>query len=112
MYLKFIRHQHPYGELRRGTLYSVHFQPNEKGDYNVHLTPICDAYEIARGDSLPLPLIYPAGLARINGSLRLTLGDDRCRSALHLIDIHAREVFIPHVQDLLRRRIDVRIEVV
>lgn len=112
MYLKFIRHLQPCGELRRGTLYSVHFQPNEKGDYNEHLTPISDAYEIARGDSLPLPLIYPVGVTRINGFLRLTLGDGSCRSALHLIDISVREAFLEVLRHELGQLTEVRIEVV
>ena len=111
MYLKFIRHTRPNGEIRRGTLYSVHFQPNEKGGYNEYLTIISDAYEIPYGDGFPLPLIYPAGVVRIHGNLRLTLGDSHRRSALHLIDSQAREEFIPHLHYLLHNRTDVRIEV-
>ena len=111
MYLKFVRHKLPCGELRRGTLYSVHFQPNEKGGYNEYLTTISDAYEIPYGDGFPLPLIYPAGVVRINGHPRLTLGDSHRRSALHLIDSHAREEFIPELQELIKQRIDTRIEV-
>jgi len=112
MYLKYVRHMQPSGDLRRGTLYSVHFQPNEKGGYNEYLTVISDAYELPRDKGLPLPLIYPAGVARINGFLRLTLGDGRCRSALHLIDIQAREEFIPELRALINQRTDVRIEVI
>lgn len=111
MYLKYIRHKLPCGEIRRGTLYSVHFQPNEKGGYNEYLTTISDAYEIPYGDGFPLPLIYPAGVVRINGYLRLTLGDSHRRSALHLIDSHAREEFIPQLRALLKQLTDVRIEV-
>ena len=111
MYLKYIRHKLPCGELRRGTLYSVHFQPNEKGGYNEYLTTISDAYEIPYGEGFPLPLIYPAGVVRIGGYLRLTLGDSHRRSALHLIDQRARESFLQELRALLYQRIDVRIEV-
>lgn len=111
MYLKYIRHKPPCGELRRGTLYSVHFQPNEKGGYNEYLTTISDAYEIPRNESFPVPLIYQADVVRINGYLRLSFGDPNRKSALHLIDIQAREEFIPQLQELIKQRIDTRIEV-
>lgn len=111
MYLKFIRNIQPCGELRRGTLYSVHFQPNEKGGYNEYLTTISDAYEIPRNESFPLPLIYQADVVRINDYLRLSFGDPNRKSALHLIDIQAREEFIPQLQELIKQRIDTRIEV-
>ena len=111
MYLKFIRNIQPCGELRRGTLYSVHFQPNEKGGYNEYLTTISDAYEIPRNESFPVPLIYQADVVRINGYLRLSFGDPNRKSALHLIDIQAREEFIPQLQELIKQRIDTRIEV-
>ena len=87
MYLKFVRNIQPCGEVRRGTLYSVHFQPNEMGDYNEELTIISDAYEIPRNESFPLPLIYQAQVVRLNGYLRLTFGDSNRKSALHLIRI-------------------------
>lgn len=111
MYLKFIRHTWPNGEIRRGTLYGVHFQPNEKGGYNEYLTAISDAYEIPYGEGFPLALIYPAGVVRIGGCLRLTLGDGHRRSALHLIAPGARESFLQELRALLYQRIDVRIEV-
>ena len=111
MYLKFIRHTRISGDVRRGTLYSVHFQPNEKGGYNEHLTVISDAYEIAYTERFPLPLIYPVGVVKINGFRRLSLGDARCRSALHLIDIGAREELLTKLQEELRGRAEVRIEV-
>lgn len=112
MYLKFIRNIQPCGEVRRGTLYSVHFQPNEKGDYNEQLTIISDAYEIPWGDAFPPPLIYQAQVARINSHLRLTFGAPKRKSALHLIDIAAREAFLPSLCHDLAMRIDVRIEIV
>lgn len=112
MYLKFIRNIQPCGEIRRGTLYSVHFQPNEMGDYNEQLTIISDAYEIPRNESFPLPLTYQADVVCINGYVRLTFGDPNRKSALHLIDPHAREEFVPHLRVLLNQRTDVRIEVV
>ena len=111
MYLKFVRHNQPYGEIRRGTLYSVHFQPNEKGGYNEHLHFISDAYEIPYGDGFPLPLIYPAGVVRINGFLRLTLGAGNRKSALHLIDPDSRTKFLPELLQDIHERRDVRIEV-
>ena len=111
MYLKYIRHTQPTGEIRRGTLYSVHFQPNEKGGYNEHLTYISDAYEMPFGDGFPLPLIYPAGLVRINGTPRLTLGDSHRRSTLHLINRSARERLIEEVLGALREHQDCRMEV-
>ncbi len=42
MYLKYIRHKRQWGELQRGTLYTVHLEPNEKGGYNEHLRLICN----------------------------------------------------------------------
>lgn len=102
MYLKFVRNIQPCGDVQRGTLYSVHFQPNEMGDYNEQLTIISDAYEIplsvrqspitnhqSQMERYPLPLIYQAQVVRINGYLRLTFGDHNRKSALHLIDISA-----------------------
>ena len=69
MYLKFIRHKQPCGQINRGSLYSVHFQPNEKGGYTEHLTHISDAYEIAAADQFALALIYPAGVTQKNGRM-------------------------------------------
>ena len=112
MYLKFIRNIQPCGEVRRGTLYSVHFQPNEMGDYNEQLTIISDAYEIPRNETFPLPLIYQAQVMRINGYLRLTFGDPNRKSALHLIDISARDAFLLTLRQDLATRADVRIEIV
>lgn len=111
MYLKFIRNIQPCGEVRRGTLYSVHFQPNEMGDYNEQLTIISDAYEIPRNESFPLPLTYQADVVRINGYLRLTFGDYHRRSMLHLINREARESFFAELRSLILSRIDVRMEV-
>ena len=111
MYLKYLRHTQPSGNYCRGTLYSVHFEPNEKGGYNEHLTYISDAYEIPFGDGFPLPLIYPAGVVRINGNLRLTLGDSHRRSALHLINRSARERLFEKELGALREHQDCRIEV-
>ena len=122
MYLKYIRESFPCGEIHRGKLYSVHFEPNEKGDYNEHLTLISEVYECVtsermnelkneRTDQLPLPLIYPVGVVRINGFLRLTLGDYHRRSMLHLINREARESFFAELRNLILARIDVRMEV-
>lgn len=122
MYLKYIRESFPCGEIHRGKLYSVHFEPNEMGDYNEHLTLISEVYECVtseimnelkneRTDQLPLPLIYPVGVVRINGFLRLTLGDYHRRSMLHLINREARESFFAELRSLILARIDVRMEV-
>lgn len=122
MYLKYIREAFPCGEIYRGKLYSVHFEPNEMGDYNEHLTLISEVYECVtsermnelkneRTDQLPLPLIYPVGVVRINGFLRLTLGDYHRRSMLHLINREARESFFAELRSLILARIDVRMEV-
>ena len=125
MYLKFVRNIQPCGDVQRGTLYSVHFQPNEMGDYNEQLTIISDAYEIplsvrqspitnhqSQMERYPLPLIYQAQVVRINGYLRLTFGDPNRKSALHLIDISARDAFLPELRQDLAMRFDVRIEIV
>ena len=39
MYLRYVRQDWHNGFLRRGTLFYVHFHPNEKGGYNEFLTP-------------------------------------------------------------------------
>ena len=124
MYLKFIRQHQPCGSLCRGTLYSVHFQPNEKGGYNEHLTCISDAYEIPcdtkssiinhksqMGGSYPLPLIYSVGVRRTHGHLRLALGTGNRQSMLHLINRDARERLFADVLDAIHQQQEVRIEV-
>lgn len=111
MYLKFIRQNQPCGNMRRGKLYSVHFQPNEKGGFNEHLTYISDAYEIVSEEHLPLPLIYDAGVRRTNGHWRLALGRGDRRSLLHLIDIQACEEFIQEVRAQRLARTEIRIEI-
>lgn len=111
MYLKFIRHNQPSGDLHRGILYSVHFQPNEKGGYNECLTSISDAYEILYGDTYPQPLIYPAGVRCMNGHMRLSFGLGNRHSVLHLINRDAREWFFAHVLCAQRMHEEVRIEV-
>ena len=111
MYLKFIRHNQLGGNIHRGSLYTVHFEPNEKGGYNEHPTRISDAYEIASGAVYPLPLIYEAGIRRTNGHMRLSFGSGNRRSTLHLIDREARERFFPELLHALRDHEDVRIEV-
>ena len=124
MYLKFIRHNQLCGNMCRGTLYSVHFQPNEKGGYNEHLTCISDAYEIPRdiksaiinhkshmGGAYPLPLIYPVGVRRTHGHLRLALGTADRQSMLHLINRDARERLFADVLDAIHQQQEVRIEV-
>ena len=111
MYLRFVRHNQLGGNINRGSLYTVHFEPNEKGGYNEHPSLISDAYEIASGAVYPLPLIYEAGIRRTNGHMRLSFGRGNRRSLLHLIDRDAREQFFAELLDALRHHEDVRIEV-
>lgn len=111
MYLKLIRHKCPWGQLQRSTLYHVHFQPNEKGGYNETLTPISDVYEIAPGKLFPPALIYPAGVRKIDGRMRLSYGVDNRRSLVHLIDPTARFAFFTDVRYALQQGEEVRIEV-
>lgn len=111
MYLKLIRHNRPFGQLQRGTVYTVHFQPNEKGGYNETLTAISDVYEIATAAEFPPALIYQAEVRRVNGHMRLSFGRGGRRSLLHLIDCDARDRFFPELIEALRNHEDVRIEV-
>lgn len=112
MYLKLIRHKCLWGNLQRGTLYAVHFQPNEKGGYNETLTRISDVYEISSNELLPWTFIYPASVVRIDGRLRLSFGVSFRRSLLHLIDTHVRGMFFTNVRYALHTHEEVRIEVV
>ena len=111
MYLKLIRHNRPFGQLQRGTVYTVHFQPNEKGGYNETLTAISDVYEIATAAEFPPALIYTPGIRCVNGHMRLALGRGSRKSLLHLIDRAARDRFFPELIEALRNHEDVRIEV-
>lgn len=108
MYLKLIRESFPCGEIHRGKLYSVHFEPNEMGDYNEHLTLISEVYEI--GD-IPPALIFPIAIRQCNGHKRLVLGLARRQSVLHLINRDVRESFFGTLLFSLRSHVDIRIEV-
>ena len=112
MYLKYIRHKRLWGDLQRGTLYAVHFQPNEKGGYNEHLTIICDVYETGLGELLPAALIYPVSMRRIEGRYRLRFGIPFRYSSLYLIDFRARDRFFMELYCALHDHEEVRIEVV
>ena len=111
MYLKFIRPTQPFGTICRGSLYTVHFEPNEKGGYNEHPTLISDAYEIASEADYPSALIYSAEVRSMNGHMRLSFGRGDRRSLLHLIDRDARKRFFPELLGALREHEDVLIEV-
>ena len=111
MYLKYIRHKCPWGQLQRGTLYTVHFEPNEKGGYNEHLNIISDVYEICPGELLPAALIYPVGMRRIDGRMRLVFGSYFRQSMLYLIEYPARERFFMELSCALHDHEDVRIEI-
>ena len=111
MYLKFIRHQSPGEAVLQGTLYRVHFQPNEKGGYNETLFPISDVYEKPYGDGMPLPLIYPVGVVQIDGILHMTVGNGTHRSALFLLDRDVRDTFLPALRTALLQREDCRLEI-
>ena len=123
MYLKLIRESFPCGEIHRGKLYSVHFEPNEMGDYNEHLTLISEVYEIPDlqspitnhqspiGGVLPPPLIFPVAIRQCDGHKRLVFGLARQQSVLHLINRAARDAFFAELRSLILARIDVRMEV-
>lgn len=111
MYLRFVSHNQLGGNISRGSLYTVHFEPNEKGGYNEHPSLISDAYEIASGADYPSALIYQAEVRRVNGHMRLSFGRGGRRSLLHLIDRDARERFFTELLGTLRDHKDVRIEV-
>lgn len=111
MYLKLIRHKRLWGDLQRGTLYAVHFQPNEKGGYNETLTLISDVYEIASAELLPWTFVYPVSIVRMDGRLRLCFGRPFRQSLLHLIDMHVRDAFIDNLRHAIHAREEVRIEI-
>ena len=110
MYLKLIRHKRSWGQLQRGSLYAVHFQPNETGGYNETLTIISDVYEVASGERLPLTLVYPVGMRRIDGRDRLSFGMPFRCSMLHLIDHNVRNAFFIQLRYALYHHEEVRIE--
>ena len=121
MYLKYIRRQHLGGGFRRGTLYRVHFQPNEKGGYNEHLKIISDVYEIGTLTQLPAgqptglvvppPLIYSAGVRMIDGRMRVAFGIGNRRSILHLFNKRMRDAFFIELTCALHEHEEVRLEV-
>lgn len=122
MYLKYIREAFPCGDIHRGKLYSVHFEPNEMGDYNEHLTLISEVYECVTSESmnelrnegadlLPLPLIFPVAIRQCDGHKRLVFGLARQQSVLHLINREARDAFFAELRSLILARIDVRMDV-
>ena len=107
MYLLYIRKNTERGQLHLGSLYRVHFQRNEKGDYTRHLFLISNVYEMALDESLPASLIYPASVTQYNGRLRLSYGLLFRQAMLHLINCEVREPFL----SLLRKNEQARIEV-
>ena len=111
MYLKYIRHKRLSWQLQRGTLYAVHFQPNEKGGYNEHLIIICDVYETCPEELLPTALVYPVGMSRIYGRMRLVFGSFFRHSMLFLIDFRARDAFFMELHNALHEHEEVRLEV-
>lgn len=111
MYLRYIRHKRLWGELQRGTLYRVHFQPNEMGGYNEHLTLISDVYETCFDDVPPLTLIYPVGFRCVNGRMRLVFGSMFRQAMLHLIEFRTRDPFFIELTCALHEHEEVRLEV-
>lgn len=107
MYLLYKRHSAMRGQLRQGTLYRVHFQPNEKGDYNMHLIFISNVYELDGSNHLPSPLIHSASMVQYNGYRRLAFGAFLKRAFLHLIDRDARERFFDELVPDNELRIEV-----
>ena len=108
MYLKYIRHNQPGGRINRGSLYTVHFHPNERGGYNEHPTLISDAYEVGSAPAL----IYPAGVRQIGGRLRVSFGIGARQSSLHLIDRVARAGFFEELRGAIKQHEEVRIEII
>ncbi len=111
MYLKFIRQMRPCGESCRGTLYYVHFEPNEKGDYNIHTIAISDACEICMGDSWLPELIYGVGVPVIKDKRRLMFGHGRCYAQLNLLDIRVQEELTASIRSAIDQGIEIRIEI-
>ena len=111
MYVKYIRHRQLKGSLQRGKLYRVHFQPNEKGGYNERLHFISGVYEIPPADGLMPPLIYPAGVRKTDGRMRLVFGCGFRQSMLHLINPDSRDAFFIELRYALSRHEELRIEV-
>lgn len=109
MYLKYIRQKRmcPLREVRRGTLYRVHFQPNEKGGYNETKTFIGVVYEIGSAPAL----IYPVGVRGRRGRLCVSFGLGVRQSVLYLIDGTVRATFLEELCAALSQREEVRIEV-
>ena len=95
-------------QIRRGRIYRVHFQPNEKGGYNETLTFISDAYEVGSAPAL----IYPAGVRQIGGRLRVSFGIGARQSSLHLIDRVARAGFFEELRGAIKQHEEVRIEII
>ena len=112
MYLKFIRYYPLTQNSCRGTLYIVHYQPNEKGGYTERLTRVCSAHEnVIHQSCTPLPLIFPVGIVRNNDHVRLTYGRGRRRAALYLAPCFALEQFLIQLQDDLNNHIDCLIDI-
>ena len=107
MYLLYIRKNTKRGQLHLGSLYRVHFQRNEKGDYTRHLFLISNVYEMALDESLPASLIYPASVTQYNGRLRLAFGLLFRQSILFLIDHENRKPFFTQLQKHKETRIEV-----
>ena len=110
MYLKYIRDMRRCGKGKSGKIYTVHFQPNEKGGYNEQLTIIGGVHETVRGEGLPLALIYAAGVSRAEDGWRIALGRGGRQSLLQIIDGEG-EPFVTGVLRALCEREEVRIEV-
>ena len=111
MYLRYIRHKHPCGTIHRGTLYSVHFQPNEKGGYNEFLTPICQAYEMVCGTKEPPALIYTFSVTKNQSSGRMLLryGMGAQQAQIYLLGIE--QVYADMLIEIQREHIECRIEI-
>ena len=118
-----VRYTRPFrwAESERDRAYPAAIRPTETGGYNEHLTIISDVYEIgtlthATADQpfkmvVPPPLIYSAGVRKIDGRMRVTFGISNRRSLLHLIDMRVRDAFFIDLRYALYQGDDVRIEV-
>jgi hypothetical protein len=111
MYLRYVRQDWHNGFLRRGTLFHVHFHPNEKGGYNEFLTPICQAYEMVCGTKEPPALIYTFSVTKNQSSGRMLLryGMGAQQAQIYLLGIE--QVYADMLIEIQREHIECRIEI-
>lgn len=111
MYLRYVRQDWHNGFLHRGTLFHVHFHPNEKGGYSEILTPICQAYEMVCGTKEPPALIYTFSVTKNQSSGRMLLryGMGAQQAQIYLLGIE--QVYADMLIEIQREHIECRIEI-